>query len=111
MNIVDRLDMYLEEVECPGGKKKSKGKGKGLGKGKGEGPIGKPYNEDVFDASGILTLKSGKKKMVTKPMSAKSEKDAEKQFVDFVNGQIKYGHLPDGKLKDIKIEKPGKKKK
>jgi len=61
--------------------------------------------EDVFDASAMLILKNGKKKMVTKPMSAKNVKDAEKQFVDFVKGQIKLGHLDDGTLKDIKVKK------
>ena len=61
--------------------------------------------EDVFDASAVLILKNGKKKMVTKPMSAKNEKDAEKQFIDFVRGQIKLGYLDDGTLKDIKVKK------
>ena len=41
MNIVEKLDMYLDEA-CPGDKIKSKGKGKGLGKGKGKGPLGVP---------------------------------------------------------------------
>jgi len=41
MNIVEKLNMYLDEA-CPGDKIKSKGKGKGLGKGKGKGPLGVP---------------------------------------------------------------------
>ena len=38
-------------------------------------------------------------------MSAKNAKDAEKQFIDFVRGQIKFGHIEDGTLKDIKVKK------
>jgi hypothetical protein len=60
--------------------------------------------EAVFDAEGVIG-----KKRITKPMSAKSADDAEKQFVAFIKNQQKLGHVPNGKLTDIKIKGAGMK--
>lgn len=56
--------------------------------------------EDVFDAEAVVG-----KKRVTKPMSAKSDKDAEKQFKKFLEMQMKNGHLEKGKISNIKVKK------
>ena len=53
MNIIQKLDMYLDEA-CPGDKIKSKGKGKGLGKGKG-----KAHSE--YQTRKIIILKGNNK--------------------------------------------------
>jgi len=60
-------------------------------------------NEAVFDAEAIV----GKKK-ITKPMSAKNEKDAEEQFKKFLEMQMKRGHISKGEIGSIKIKKAGK---
>jgi hypothetical protein len=38
-------------------------------------------------------------------MSAKSEEDAKKQFEKFLQGQMKYGHIAKGEIKNIKVKK------
>ena len=63
----------------------------------------KYITEDIYDAEAIV----GNKK-VTKPMSAKNEKDAENQFKKFLEGQMKRGHIPKGKIKNIKVKKAGR---
>jgi hypothetical protein len=55
-------------------------------------------NEKIFDMSAIV----GNKK-ITKPVSAKNDDDAIKQFQDFLKIQIKYGHIKNGKIKNVKI--------
>jgi hypothetical protein len=62
--------------------------------------IDRYLNEDVYDAEGTIG-----KKRVTKPMSAKSDKDAKSQFEAFVKNQQKNGHLPNGKLTSVKVKK------
>ncbi len=57
-------------------------------------------NEDVYDAEAIVG-----KKRITKPMSAKSEEDAKKQFEAFLKNQQKNGHIPKGKISNIKVKK------
>lgn len=57
-------------------------------------------NEDVYDAEAIVG-----KKRITKPMSAKSEEDAKKQFKKFLEGQMKNGHIDKGEIKNIKAKK------
>jgi len=62
--------------------------------------IKESVNEDVFDAEAIVG-----KKRITKPMSAKSEKDAEDQFKKFLEMQMKRGHIDKGKISNIKVKK------
>jgi len=62
--------------------------------------VDKGLNEAVYDAQGDIG-----KKRVTKPMSAKSDEDAIKQFKDFVKLTQKNGHLPKGELTNIKVKK------
>ena len=55
-------------------------------------------NEKIFDMSAIV----GNKK-ITKPVVAKNKNDAVKQFQDFLKIQIKYGHIKNGEIKNIKV--------
>ena len=63
----------------------------------------KYITEEVFDAEAIVG-----NKRVTKPMSAKNEKDAEEQFKKFLEMQMKRGHIPKGDIKNIKVKKAGR---
>lgn len=60
-------------------------------------------NEVLFDAEAIIG-----KKRITKPMSAKNEKDAAEQFKKFLELQMKNGHIARGEIKSVKVKKAGK---
>jgi len=55
-------------------------------------------NEKIFNMSAIV----GNKK-ITKPVVAKNDNDAIKQFEDFLKIQIKYKHIKNGKIENVKI--------
>lgn len=55
-------------------------------------------NEKIFDMSGIV----GDRK-VTMPVIAKDKEGAKKEFEKKVLQQIKFGHLINGKIRNIKI--------
>ena len=57
-------------------------------------------NESIFNMTGIV----GNKK-ITKPVVAKDEEDAIKQYKKFLNDQIKHGHIAKGKIKKIIAKK------
>lgn len=68
----------------------------------------KYLQEIIFDAEAIVSSQKYGKQKLTKPVSANDEKDANKNFNDFIKTTIKNGHLPkDTKIIKINIKKIG----
>ena len=61
-------------------------------------------NESIFYFSGTFDAGKAGKKKVTLPVVADDEKAGKKKFEDMINSHVKNGHLPKGKLLDIKVD-------
>lgn len=66
--------------------------------------IKKGLTESIFYFSGIFDAGNIGKKKITLPVVGDDEKSAEKKFKDMISLHIKNGHLPKGKLINIKID-------
>jgi len=61
-------------------------------------------NESIFNFSGIFDAGSAGKKKVTLPVVGNDEKAAKKKFEDMIASHVKNGHLPKGKLSNVKVD-------